>query len=181
MEQSKEKTEFKLLKGYNETIWGELWGERQLYQVELTKDHPIHGKAGTKGGHVEKESNIRGSGWVAKNAKALGNTIVKDSIITDNAIVRDSVVQDGAIVRGNAKVRKANLLGCIVEGNAEVYPGVEIHHDIIVNGDAQVSGRIILFNDTPDSTIVLGGGLSISTYEDNDNDNDNDDDVMFNV
>ena len=39
-----------------------------LYRIELTKDC-VWGKAGTKGGYIEKESNLSGDAWVYGDAR----------------------------------------------------------------------------------------------------------------
>ena len=40
---------------------------KTLYRIELTKNHMVHGREGTKGGFIESEKNLTG------NARVLGN------------------------------------------------------------------------------------------------------------
>jgi YdcK Beta solenoid repeat len=58
-----------------------------LYCIELTEDCK-YGKAGTKGGYIEKESNLSGDAWVSGNARVYGNAqVYGDAWVSGNAQV----------------------------------------------------------------------------------------------
>ena len=80
---------------------------RTLYRIELTVDCKW-GEKGTKGGWVEKESNLSGNAWVSGNAEVHG----------DARVFGNAWVSGDARVSGNARVSG----DAWVSGDARVSP-----------------------------------------------------------
>ena len=70
-----------------------------LKRIELTEDCKW-GKAGDKGGWIEKESNLQGDAWVYGNAWVSGNA----KVYGNACVYGDALVSGNACVYGNAEV-----------------------------------------------------------------------------
>ena len=120
-----------------------------LRRLEMTKDCK-YGKAGTKGGWLEKESNLSGNAWVHDNAMVYGDARVSDNaLVYDNARVSGNAEVSGNVwmscnawVSGNTKVyENARVYGCArVHGNVLIYGNAMVYGDAWVSGDAKVYG-----------------------------------------
>jgi len=108
---------------------------KTLYRIELTEDC-IWGKAGTKGGFIEKVSNLLDDAWVSGNAHVYGNAYV-----SGNAwVLGNAQVYGNAHVSGNAQV----FDNAWVSGNAHVYGKSEVSGNAQVLGNAQVFGNALV-------------------------------------
>jgi len=126
---------------------------KTLYRIELTEDC-IWGKAGTKGGFIEKVSNLLDDAWVSGNAHVYGNAYVSGNAwvlgnaqvygnahVSGNAQVFDNAwVSGNAHVSGNAQV----FDNAWVSGNAHVYGKSEVSGNAQVLGNAQVFGNALV-------------------------------------
>jgi len=103
-----------------------------LYRVELLEDC-VHGKKGSLGGFIEKESNLTENAWVGGDARVSG-----EALVSGNAWVGgDARVSGEAWVRGNAWVGGSAWVG----GNAWVDGSAWVRGNAWVGGSARVSGE----------------------------------------
>lgn len=140
-----------------------------LRRLEIIKDCR-YGKAGTKGGWIEKESNLSGNAWVHNdamvynNARVFGRALVYDNAwVSGNAEVSDKACVSGnAWVSGDARVyENANVSGCArlyenarVYGNAMVYGNAWVSNNAKVYGDSWVTGHAAVCGDATVTGLV---------------------------
>lgn len=122
-------------------------GGATLYRIRALKDF-AHVKAGTLGGYIASERNLRQNGdcWVADDAR-----VYYEAVISDGAQVRGL-----ACVYGRAKVfDQGHVLGCahvcgdawvfkkgMVFDSARVYEHAQVRDRGLVFGQAQLSGFV---------------------------------------
>ena len=113
-----------------------------LYRIELTKDC-VWGKAGTKGGYIEKESNLSGNARVYGNARVSGDAQVSGTaqVFRNAQVYGTARVFRNALVYGDARVSGTAL----VYGTAWVYGNaqVEVTSDYITISSLGNSARTI--------------------------------------
>ena len=112
-----------------------------LYRVELTIDCRW-GKAGDKGGFVEKEKNISGDAWVSGDAQVYGNALVSG----DAWVSGDAQVYGNALVYGDA----------LVYGNAQVYGNALVYGDAWKKSPLQIQGSKNFFSVSSKTHISIG-------------------------
>ena len=133
-------------------------------------------KAGQLGGHVESASNLSQEGdcWIGDNAFVGGKATVSDSAIVDgNALVTGQALINGnATVTGEAKVSgnchiygyarveenatidgKADIEDATICGYAHIGGNAEIHDDIMITGDTEITAPMEFNFDEQDPRI----------------------------
>lgn len=122
---------------------------KTLYRIEALKDFG-NVKKGSKGGFIEKESNLSqyNNCWVFGNAKVYDDAeVYSNAFVFNNAQVYGKAwvcdkakVYDNAQVYGNAQVYdNAEVLdNAEVYGNAKVFENAEVSFDAKVYDDAKV-------------------------------------------
>ena len=118
-------------------------------------------KAGTLGGWIEHEGNLKHDGncWVFPDSYAMGNSCVSDNaVIADNAFICDSVfVCDNAFLSG-----ESNLSNVIIKDNA-VVAGKHIMRDASIGGRVFVGGEcVIISSKIYDYVQILAKGATIN-------------------
>ncbi len=133
---------FKLTKESKINAWG-----GKLFRIEAIvnfKNGNNEIKKGTKGGWVEKESNLSGNAWVSGDARVCGNAWVSgDAMVCGNATVSGNArVYGDAMVCGNAWVYGDAMVcgNAWVSGNAMVCGNATVSGNATVYGDARVYG-----------------------------------------
>ena len=159
-------------------------GNKVLHRIVALRDVPRKDrlatpidiiKKGTKGGYIEKESNLSqdGSCWVddvayvCDEAKVVGDAYLCEyAVVQGNALVRDraflsacsvvgdkAVITDNAIVGGNCTVNENATVG----GNARVDEEVHIHGNSVIFGNASVSGNAEIYDNA-----CIGGNAKVT-------------------
>jgi len=82
---------------------------KTLYRIELTEDC-IWGKAGTKGGFIEKVSNLLDDAWVSGNAHVYGKSEVSGNaqVLGNAQVFGNALVSGMVVICGEAKVEKTS-------------------------------------------------------------------------
>ena len=119
---------FKLTKESKINAWG-----GKLFRIEAIvnfKNGNNEIKKGTKGGWVEKDSNLSGNAWVSGNATVSGDAMVSG----------DTRVYGNAWVSGNARVYG----DAMVSGNATVYDYARVSGNArLIAKSAYTKGRFV--------------------------------------
>ena len=162
-----------------------------LHRIVATKplEH-IEVVEGDRGGFVQSEDNLCGSGWVGDDAIDMERAVVRDhAIVRGNALVRgdswitdDARVDDHAIITGSTNiaghsivcgycfVRNASVSGTVAISESARIDGVDvsIYGDADINGHAEIGGRATIFdrawvcgNATVSGVASIGGGIRI--------------------
>lgn len=130
--------------------------EGEFYRIIAEKDFGDI-KKGTKGGLIEKESNLSQNGtcWIEESAKVYGNAV----IIGDNhvAIHGEAEIYDDAHIHGSAQIYgKAHIFGTTeVREKASVFGNAKLK-DCKVVGDAEVDSE-----NNPHDIDTYNGGQKI--------------------
>ena len=132
----------------------------KLYRIEALRDFG-NVKKGEKGGFVQSELNLshHGNCWIYEDAKAYGNSFVKeDAVLSNIAQIFDNAIATGSsrILNGASVYQKSLICdyaiicdNAYVGGNAAVYGNAQVtdfskvEGNSLVNGYAEISGAII--------------------------------------
>lgn len=162
-----------------------------LHRIVATKplEH-IEVAEGDRGGFVQSEDNLCGSGWVADDAIVMERAVVRDhAIVRGNALVsgnawiaNDALVSDHAIITGSTNimqhavvcgycfVRNASVVGTAAISEFARIDGadVSIYGDVRIHGHAEIGGRATIFdrawicgNATVAGVANIGGSIRI--------------------
>lgn len=128
-----------------------LWCGTRVYRIYAAKEFTTTaGKCverGSRGGWVESEKNLSQDGvcWIADEACAYGNALVRDNALVldnasvfGNAIVRENaIVYDDATVYGDSEVcGVAHVFGYAkVRGKAKLFGGANVCGTTVVDGE----------------------------------------------
>lgn len=120
-----------------------------LHRIRATRDFENQGqviKAGTLGGWVENDENIRGNSWVADEAKVYGCATVTNQVLVSG----DAEVYDNAFVTESARVtNKAKVYGSAwVEGFSFICGGAKVFDNAFVSGYTEVGGYAQVYGNT---------------------------------
>ena len=122
-----------------------------LHRIEAMKDFSIV-KKGDKGGFVQSERNLshHGNCWIFEDAKAYGNSFVKEDAVISNI----AQICDCAIAAGSSRI----LNGAFVHQKALIFDHAIICHNASVGGNAAVVGeaKVTDFSKVEGCSVVNG-------------------------
>ena len=141
----------------------------KLFRIELNIDCKW-GKAGDKGGWVEKEENIHpdfnnaekgyiSGGEISGNAVISGGEIsggyIRGGEISGNAVISGGYISGNAVIRGNAVISSGYISGNAVISGGEISGGY-ISGDAVIRG-GYISGGYISGGDWGKSPLQIQG------------------------